>query len=462
MKKKLLVCLSYLIICSALSAQSAKTVQEISNMLENADVFLKYRTFRSDFQKSNTDLGAQLKFYEDYEMLNIAYNDTQKEYNEFLEIIRKDLSDWSEIKAMGRNPGKFANKYLTEYNTVLDAYNKQYKPVYNTVLANAQLAGGKAISPQLVMVGIQIFNAVVDLIKNRKEEKAENLSMVIGTINSFFIQKLRMKSWAELDIPVPTDTRPVNTNGNASDTETRGRTYDSEDVSVRQKEQISTVTQISAPLFSDMRGFVEFHYLDNNEQDQKMNFTANRGKNIVVSTRKPQNGGIVVTNQTNRVDYYNSVDAYPEGAQFYIKVNNTAGLYVITQNSDGSIAVLYPYNTGKNIIIEGRDRNSVTTLPEADHQVTPPQQRYFTLEGSAIKESFCLILTRSELNVEEVKVALEALPDEPLHDRLAKVFGDDLVQPAVAYLQLEANRLSFAAEDDKALVLPVVFYITRK
>jgi hypothetical protein len=112
MKKLFLVCLSYLLLCTSLSAQSEKTVQEIANLLENADVFVKYRTFRSDFQKTNIDLGPKIKYYEDYEMLNIAYNDTQKKYNEFLEIIRRDLSDWSEIKAMGRNPGKFANKYL--------------------------------------------------------------------------------------------------------------------------------------------------------------------------------------------------------------------------------------------------------------------------------------------------------------------------------------------------------------
>jgi hypothetical protein len=462
MKKLFLVCLSYLLLCTSLSAQSEKTVQEIANLLENADVFVKYRTFRSDFQKTNIDLGPKIKYYEDYEMLNIAYNDTQKKYNEFLEIIRRDLSDWSEIKAMGRNPGKFANKYLIEYNSVLDAYNDQFKPVYNTVLANSQLAAGKVISPQLVIVGVQIFNAVVDLIKNRKAEKVENLSLVIGTINSFFIQKLRMKSWAELDIPIPTAMRPVDTNGTSIETTTAVSADESEAVSIRQKEQTATVTQVSAPLFSTMSGFVEFHNLDNKDQDQKMNFTANRGKNIIVNTRKPQNGGIVITSQTNRVDYFTSVDAYAEGDQFYIKVNNTAGLYVIAQNSDGSVAVLYPYNPGKNIIIEGRDRNSVTTLPEADRQVTPPQQRYFTFEGGAEKESFCILLTRSDLDLQEVKAALEALPGEPLHDRLAKVFNDNLVQPAAANLQLDANRLGFDAMDNKATVLPVVFYISRK
>ena len=278
--------MSCLLICAAVSAQTEKTVQNIAELLENADVFVKYLTFRSDFQKMNTDLGAQLKFYEDYEMLNIAYNDTQKEYNEFLEIIRKDLSDWSEIKAMGRNPEKFANKYLTEYNSVIAAYDKQYKPVYNKVLANSKSAAGKSISPQLVIVGIQVFNAVVDLIKNRKEEKAENLSLVIGTINSFFIQKLKMQSWAELDIPVPTAMRPTKTNSTSTKTDTPATSSDAEVISKRQKEQAASVTQVSAPLFSDMSGFVEFHYLDTANRDLKMNFIANRGKNIIVSNLK--------------------------------------------------------------------------------------------------------------------------------------------------------------------------------
>jgi hypothetical protein len=71
-------------------------------------------------------------------------------------------------------------------------------------------------------------------------------------------------------------------------------------------------------------------------------------------------------------------------------------------------------------------------------------------------------LTRSDLDLQEVKAALEALPGEPLHDRLAKIFNDNLVQPAAANLQLDANRLGFDAVDNKATVLPVVFYISRK
>jgi hypothetical protein len=414
----------------------------------------------------NTDLGRKLQYYEDHEKLNIAYNEVQGKYNEFLEILRADLSDWKEIKKMARNPASYADKYLEEYNVVISGYNKSYLPLHNSIVAEAKVSKGKAIPPQLILMGIEVFTSIVDLIKARKEDKEANLSVIIGMINDQFYKKLRMKSWAELDLPVPQAARgastttpsPSTTSGSAN--KTRGGTTP------------PVVTQISAPLFPPMHGFVEFHFLDSIHMDQKMNFTANKGKNITVATRQAQNGKIETTNVTNRVDYYNSLENFREGDQFYLKVNNNAGMYVLTLNSDGTISFLYPFdadavqgnkaNNGKNIIVEGRDRNNVTTLPTTDTSVTPPKQRCFKFSGPATRENFCVLLSRSDLDVAEIRRALEAQSGQDLHNRLAAVFGTKLVQPSQAGLALDGNRLDFDASATEATVLPVVFYIQRK
>lgn len=465
MKKMFLSLLAGLFILSgSLFAQNQRSVQEVASMLENADVFIKYRKFRGDFQQMNVELGGKLKYYEDYDKLNLAYNEVQGKYNEFLEVVRKDLSDWKEIKNMARYPASYADKYLEEYNSVINVYNKSYQPLYNKILAEANVSKGKSITPQMILMGIEVFAAVVDLIKGRKEEKEANLSLIIGMVNDHFYNKLRMKDWAELDIPVPQATRPASPTPQATSTSTDGAQN-------RNGAVPTVVTQVSAPLFSDMRGFVEFHYLDYQDLDQKMNFIANKGKNITVSTRVAQNGGIQTQTTTNRVDYYNSSESFRDGDQFYLKVNNSAGMYVLTLNSDGTISFLYPFdaaatasngNKGKNITVEGRDRNNVTTLPAPDKGVTPPKQRFFTFTGPATRESFCVLLTRSDLDVNETRRALEARQGEDLHNRLAAVFGNKLVQPSEAGIMLEGNRLNFDASATEATVLPVVFYINRK
>lgn len=458
MNKLLLLCLAcYFSSAGALPAQNQNSVLEVASLLDNTDVFIKYRKFRSEFERMNIDLGKNLTYYEDYETLNIAYNEVQNKYNEFLELIRTDLSDWSEIKNMTRRPTAYADKYLTEYTAVIDVYQNSYLPLYNRILAESNAPRGKFLNPQIIVVGIKVFSAIVDLIKGRKEEKETHLSAIIGTVNDHFYQKLRMKSWAELGIPEPASTR-ADAGADTPSSDTGDAPPDSDQ---------PLITQVSAPLFSGMRGFVEFHYLDEQDQDQKMNFTAGEGKTITVAARKAHKGSIETANITNRVDYYNSTEPFGDGDQFYLKVNNSAGMYVLTLNADGTVSFLYPFDAdnaiqGKNIIVEGRDRNNVTTLPAPDHSVTPPKQRYFTFAGPAARESFCILLTRSDLDIGETRRALEARPEEALHNRIAAVFGAALVQPGSANLSLDGNRLSFDASAAEATVLPLVFYIDRK
>ena len=56
--------------CTALSsfeakAQNKHSIEEITQLLQDAQTFIKYRTFRDDFQKLNIELGTNLQSYED-------------------------------------------------------------------------------------------------------------------------------------------------------------------------------------------------------------------------------------------------------------------------------------------------------------------------------------------------------------------------------------------------------------
>ena len=95
------------------------------------------------------------------------------------------------------------------------------------------------------------------------------------------------------------------------------------------------------------------------------------------------------------------------------------------------------------------------------YPTTPPTERYFTLKPPLQRENFCVLLTRSELNIDEITTLLEQASG-PLDERLAKVFGSKLILPADANLQMESNRLSFNADAAEQNVLPIVFYINTK
>ena len=113
--------------------------------------------------------------------------------------------------------------------------------------------------------------------------------------------------------------------------------------------------------------------------------------------------------------------------------------------------------------VVGRDRNNITTLPAPDCSTTPPTERFFTiapprpLSGC---EQFCVLLTKSEIEMAQIKKLLEAAEGDLLQ-RVAQVFGEKMVGADAANFFQKNGRLAFDASASSKTVLPVVFYVNR-
>lgn len=463
--KKLQLLLLLVALTGMASAQT--DLQAICNSLENAQVFVNYRNFKNDFEQMNKDLAGQSNLtYQEYEELHYAYNHVQDSYNDFLGMIKLDLSDFKTIKLMVRDAemgnNKYANMYADEYRKVINDYEENYMPVYNR-LHNK----GKAIPAALIVVGVDAFVMIVNVIRNRQELKEAQLNHILGVINAFFYNKLQMKSWDKLGIVFK------GTHG------TGGEGVPPRPLPVSVTEPID----IAPPVFSDMNGYIEFKYLDAKQMPQNMGFVQAGGKDIGVEVLISPTTTSIVPIYTN---YFNSTQAYGEGTQFMMKVNNSAGMYIFALNSNNDVKFLYPYendkvrcgkaskasglvssNNPKDLEVlaatpvVGQDIDGNTVLPTQDCSVSPPVNRYFTITGAGTAENFCVLLTKSQLDPQDLAKRLEAETGS-LNERLTKVFGTQIISPKDAQLSIENNQVNFNADAAQNNVMPLVFVIQRK
>ncbi len=459
--KKIQLLFLLVALTGAAFSQKAADLQTICNSLENAQIFWNYRNFKNDFEQMNVQLGAQSNLtYQEYEELHYAYNDIQDSYNGFLGIVRADLSDFGTIKLMLRDSLKYAKSYTDEYRKLIDDYEKNYLPVYDR-LHNK----GKAIPPQLIVAGVEAFVMIIHVIKNRQELKEEQMNYVLGVINSFFYNKMQMKSWDKLGIAFKGNATPPIGEG----------------VPPRPTTALTEPIDIEPPVFAEMNGYIEFKYLDAKLTAQNMGFALAGGKDIDVEV-------LISPTQTGTVpiytNFFKSTQAYGEGTQFQLNVNNSAGMYVFSLNANNDIRFLYPYENdkvkcGKGANLKGglgkdievatlnatpvveQDIDGNTTLPTKDCSVAPPANRYFTIRGAGTQENFCVLLTKSQLDPQDLAKRLEA-ESGSLNERLTRVFGQQIISPKEARISMENNRINFDVGAAQNNVMPLLFVIERK
>jgi hypothetical protein len=437
---------------------TARDVQTIAELLEKSKVFVDYRKFRQQFEDMNQEAGQHLYYYDDYLRLNAAYNDIQIQYNSLLFDIKKDLSNLSTIRQMTKKPQDFAMRYLDDYNQVIRAYEDNYLPIYRQVTQpdRSSIKLGKAVTPAMILLGIEVFLSVVDLIQSRKGERDGSENAVLSKINEFFVKKIQMQSWEDFNLPVPNKTSKQGLK--------------------------SRSIFVQAPLVTRLEGALELIYLDNSGKQQRMQFGNDIGaKDIGVDVLRSQHGKIEAETRQLGVVEYRSFASFPEGTQFQVAIRNTGGMYVLTLNSGNKIKMLYPYanenlrdcaeklGTGKDIdvlpptFVVGRNAKGETFLPAPDCSTMKPTPRYFTIQAPKPKsgnEQFCILITKAELDIQQLSKQLEKIEGN-LSERLVEVLGPDLIQPDASALKMKKGQLSFNATKSKQSILPVLFTIQR-
>jgi hypothetical protein len=430
----------------------------------------------------NAEIAPQLS-YSEHERLHIAYNNVEHRYNDFLTIVKADLSDMKAIKKMTRDPQGFAEGYADEYKKVVYAFESEYMPVYNDVKNKKRF-----ITPTLVAVGIELVTQIVNWITKRQEMRDEQVNVILGIVNKYFYDELRMKSWTELGLkPAPNaaeGTTAADAVANQTVTADMGKKGKNDAVTV--PASVQNPVQVPAATFHELNGFVEFTFLKDDKTPTTMPFVASKTRDITIGylAKQPTNttDPVVVNTTTAKTAFYTSTEAYGAGGHFQLKVNNTGGMYIFALNTGNKALCLYPYENrtipdcspGKRSMMRditigelpttpvvNKDMDGNITLPTADCATSPPTERYFAISGPVNDEQFCVLLSKSELNVVDIAARIQA-ESGTFAERLARIFGTQAISPADANLALQDNRLTFDARTATQNVLPVVFVIKRK
>ncbi len=467
--RKLLVFAACLAFFNAFG-QKKRDIREVAELLEKTKVFVEYRKFRGQFEDMTAEAGRHLRLPSDQLRLQVAYTEIQQQYSALLGHVKHDLSSLSTLREMAVKPDDFALHYLRQYDAVVRAYEQRYLPVYRLVTQpeRSTLPPSKALSPAMILLGVELFLEVVDLVRARRGHEDDGENYVLATINAYFVRKLDMKPWDELGIG-PTAGQVANVKPE--------KIKNSKKKHLRQ-----TANPVSTPVFDAMEGWLEFVAIPTKGSDGKLEFEQKKSKNIGVETLKNQQGGVVASQLAVQIPEFVSKDVLPEGAQFQLRIKNSAGMYVLAQQSDGTVVFLYPYNneslrgcdralgTGKDIgvmaatPITGRDRSQVTVLPAPDCSTTPPTQRYFTIQPpmpATKQEQMCVLLTRAELDTEFMARLMNATKGT-LQEKLAAVLGGNIASAQQSGLKMGKGQLVFKAAAGAPAVMPLVFGIRRK
>lgn len=156
----------------------------------------------------------------------------------------------------------------------------------------------------------------------------------------------------------------------------------------------------------------------------------------------------VQTEIITQLPFYTTEKSYQNGTGFRIYVQNmqTAYVYVLGLDVNGTVSCLFPYEKGISPRLDYA-KNEIA-LPDEDH--------FYELEDPAGDEWMCVLYAKSKLNIEN---AMNEITKESgnLLERVQKVFGEQCVQATdIQYNEILA---SFQAKVPVQSVVPLVIKI---
>ena len=460
-------------------AQGSLSTSEVIDALNEMQVFIDNRNFRNEVVKATQEAAKTPDFNAaQYDELQKGYMQLQTMYNDgYLNVIKQDLSDFRSIVRMSRSDNwkSYAKRYATAFETVLNHHNKVYKPVLENIKNNNAQRSWGAIIPVLVPVAIDVFEAVLAEILKRREERDEELQMVLSTINNYFFKPLAMRSWEELNI-----ARPIG--GNSGSMSSGG---------VRPAPTAGTelpppviVPPAGTSVVGEASGKVTFRLYDNGSL-VNMNFQET-GKTTVAAPEYTENGKprIMVIGKPELVNIsssrFESVAAYGNHTFYKIEMQGTGLIYAFALNQGTKTYSFYPQQGD----ISGMSKSRYWDLPpqrdmmigratptgngtNASMITIPDTANYveiIDLPNMPIQtEQLVVLLSKSELNMKDIMQKMEAFPaSTPANERLTQIFGTSAATPSEADMSLRGTEFSYRLAENDKNVLPLVFYIRRK
>jgi hypothetical protein len=453
------------------SAKAQLSIEDIVDKVRQVDLFIQYGKFKDTVETKITSLVNDEKItQEEVVKLNLAYNEMRLKYNRFLETIKSDLSKWSQIKAMTKNPDAFAKKYMDEYEGVLNYYRKIYFKTINNIEYDVNKRNGqfakKSIGLGTILLLIDearpIIKSIVKWFRERRDEKDEAKNNILMIINERLFNKLEMKAWDKLAIKKNNENPGLNKKDDAY--------IEHQDLTLIDNEQF--------------KGSLYFNWCTEgcndlaNSNNEKIIFNAT--PKLVKST-KVSNFDANTNNKVQKCLRYSSNKTYGDGFM-QLKINSEAAAYVFAYNTakEKKIEPIYPFPSdnlrelGYSDKQIGSNTKSITVSPffnsssDGSRVIPAPAFKngvelplFMKVENDSEEEYIVVLLSKKQLP-EDFYAEVEDADGSNLETKLYNVLGDQLLSSdnQLAKFSSNGSELSFDASQLKdGLVMGFIFVI---
>ncbi len=438
------------------------SIEDIVDKIRQVDLFIKYGRFKDSVQTKLIVLVNNEKITaEEVKKLNVAYDELRLKHNRFLELIKADLSRWSQIKEMTKNPDAFANKYMDEYELVLNYYQKSYSKTFDDIeyevkKRNGELPTKSFVGTILLLIdeARPLIRSVVKWIKQRRDDKDEAKNKILMLVNERLFDPLEMKPWEKI----------VNKKPNVGKKNGRNEFIEHQDLTLIDNNQF--------------KGSLYFNWCTegcddlDNSNTEKIAFKAS--PKLVKSKTETEK-------KLQKTLRYNSESTYSDGFM-QLKINTEAAAYIFAYNTskEKKIEPIFPFpsdylrDLGFSDKEIGTNTKSITVSPffstNSDGSKVIPAPAYkngakvplfMKVENDSEEEYIVVLLSKKQLP-EDFYAEVEEADGSNLETKLYNVLGDQLISSdnQLAKFTNNNNVLTFDVTQLKdGLVLGLIFVV---
>ncbi len=436
---------------------------QVIEQLLNTKVFIDYANSKKGIETQLLALNNLPNIStDDYTALQTAYGKTKAAFDNFLGLIRQDMVDYQLFEKAANGDQTTLTRYLNAFNSGVAIYDNEFQPVYNRVIKT------RSLKDWLEPLALQAFNVLGGFLKGKNARQNLLVNDLLLASKKYFISRMEMKTWEAL-----VHIQPNNTGTSVAPTTTTSNPIPSTIPSTMPGESPATSsdTIVDQPVMKSLSGSLEFIIAGN--PPQNMSFASQsrsmNKRNLVVG----ENNATTTSSGVINIPVFQTANAYDEGTAFQIRVQNTALLYAFVLNSDGKCTAIYPFNQNwvrsfqmsksRNLSVGPlmlQDASGSTTIPARN--ANTGAENYIKISGPATKEQICLIVSKSEMDLNDVIAKIEQLTGS-LAERVTALWQSEehCANTTEAGLMVNGGSIQFNVQNDAKWLLPLVFEIKR-
>jgi hypothetical protein len=395
----------------------------------------------------------------DYAALQGGYSQTKASFDQFLNLVRQDMLDYQLFEQAANGDPATITRYLNAYNAGVAVYQQQFQPVYDRVIKT------RSLKNILEPLALQAFSILGPLFKGKNARQNLLLNELLLASKKHFLGRMEMKPWESL-VRIQPSGPATGTPGNVAGNHTSPVPNPATSTSVAS----SSDSLVDEPVMKNLSGTLEFIIAGN--PTRSMNFTPpsrSLKRSLVIGE------ATTVANPTvaSTIPVLSTLEKYKEGTSFQIQVQNSALLYAFVLNPDGSLFPIYPFNDNWVRSFQMSKSRSLGVGPlmlqdAAGHTTIPAKnattgaENYINITGSAAKEELCLVMSKSEIDLNDALSRMRQMPGS-LAERVAALWQLEphCASLGEAGLGFNGGKISFNVSSADKWLLPLVFEIQR-